>query len=51
MTSSDTLGFVALSFPGESGGVIGDQAVVGIPQYNIIVKYDIKGYADQAALP
>ena len=31
--------------------MIGDQAVVGIPQYKMIVKYDLKGYADQEALP
>ena len=28
-----------------------DQAVVGIPQYYMIVKYDLKGYSDQAVLP
>ena len=30
--------------------MVGDQAVVGIPQYNMIVKYDLNGYAYQAAL-
>ena len=33
-----------------SGGMIGAQAVVGIPQYTMIVKYDLKVYANQAAL-
>ena len=41
--ASDTAGFVALVFPDESGGVIGAQAVIGIPQYNIIFQYDLKG--------
>ena len=31
--------------------MVGDQDVVGIPHYNMIVKYDLKGYSDQAALP
>ena len=43
LTASDTSGFVALAFPGESGGVVGARAVVGIPKYNTIVKYDLKG--------
>ena len=46
-----TLGFVALGFPDESGGMFGAQDIVGIPQYNMIVKYDLKGYAEQSALP
>ena len=50
LTASDTSGFVALGFPAKSGGMFGDKAVVGIPQYNMIVKYDLKGYADQSAL-
>ena len=50
LTASETAGFVALGFPDESGGMVGAQAVVGTPQYNMIVKYDLKGYADQAAL-
>ena len=49
--ASDTAGFVALVFPDESGGVIGAQAVIGIPQYNIIFQYDLKGQAEQVALP
>ena len=44
-------GVVDLGFPDESGGMVGYQAVVGIPQYYMIVKYELKGYADQAALP
>ena len=31
--------------------MFGSQAGVGIPQYNMIVKYDLKGYNYQAALP
>ena len=49
-TASKIAGFVVLGFPDESGGVVGYQAVVGIPQYNIIVKYDLMGYSDQIAL-
>ena len=30
--------------------MVGAQAVVGISQYYMIVKYDIKGYNDQTAL-
>ena len=30
--------------------MFGSQAVVGIPQHNMIVRYDLKGYVDQAAL-
>ena len=30
--------------------MVGAQARVGIPQYNMIVKYDLKVYTDQAAL-
>ena len=44
--ASDTAGFVALGFPDESRGMVGSQAVIFIPQYNMIVKYDLKGYAD-----
>ena len=40
-----------LGFPDESGGMVGAQAVVGIPHYCMIVKYDLKGFSDQAALP
>ena len=50
-TAFETSGFVALGFPDESGGMVGSQAVTGIPQYNMIVKYYLKGYADQAVLP
>ena len=49
-TASDTAVFGDLGLTDESGGMVVDQAVVGIPQYNMIVKYDLKGYADQAAL-
>ena len=31
--------------------MVGVQAIVGIPQYNMIVMYDLKGYADQSTLP
>ena len=48
LTASDTAGFVALGFLDESGGMVGAQAVLGIPQYNMIVQYDLKGYAYQA---
>ena len=36
---------MGLGFPDESGGTVGYQAVVGIPKYCTIVKYDIMGYA------
>ena len=39
-----------LGFPHDSGGMVGSQAVVGISQYYMIVKYELKGYADQAEL-
>ena len=42
--------FVSLGLPDESRGMVGDQAVVGISQYNIIVWYELEGYADQAAM-
>ena len=42
---------MALGFLDESGGTIGAQTIVGIPQYNMIVNYYLKGYTDQAALP
>ena len=50
LTASETVGFVAIGFPDESGGMVGSQAVVGIPKYNMIVTYDLKGCDDQAAL-
>ena len=37
-------------FPDDSGVWFGSHAVVGIPQYYMVVKYDLKGYADQSAL-
>ena len=37
-------------FPDDSGVWFGYHAVVGIPQYYMVVKYDLKGYADQSAL-
>ena len=40
-----------LGFLDESGGMVGAEASVVIPQYYIIVRYDLKGYSDQAALP
>ena len=30
--------------------MVGAQSIVGIHQYYIIVKYDLKGYSDQAGL-
>ena len=50
LNARDTEGFVELVFPDESGCIVGSQFVVGIPQYNMIVKYYLKGHADQAAL-
>ena len=50
LTASDISGFVALVLPDKSGDMVRAQAVVTITQYNMIVKYDLKGYADQAAL-
>ena len=44
LTVSDTSGVVALGFPDESGGMVGAQATIGISQYNMIVKYGLKGY-------
>ena len=51
LAESDTVGFLALAFPYESGGMVGSQAIVGIPQYNMIVKYERKWYSYQVALP
>ena len=51
LTASNTAGFVNPCFPDESRGMVGAQLVVGIPNYNMIVKYDLKGYSDQAELP
>ena len=50
LTTSDTSGFVELGFLDESGGMVGDQAIAGIPKNYMIVKYDLKEYSDQAAL-
>ena len=50
LTASGTSGFVTRGFPDKSEGMVGSQAVVGIPQYNMLVKYGLKGYADQAEL-
>ena len=49
-TASRKGGVVEPGFPDEPGGMVGAQVVVCITQYNMIVKYDLKGYADQAAL-
>ena len=43
LTEIDTAGLVGLAFPDDSGGMVGDQDVVGIPNYNTIFKYDLKG--------
>ena len=42
---------MTLDFPDESGRMVGSQSIVGTPQYNIIVKYDLMVQADQAAMP
>ena len=51
LNASNTVGFVALGFPDESGGMVVAQSILGILHYNMIVKYDLKRYSDQAALP
>ena len=50
LTASNISGFVALGLPAESGGMVGAQSVVGIPQYNIIFNYEPTEYSDQADL-
>ena len=42
LSSSYTEGFLVIGFPYESGGMVGAQDVVGIPHFNMIVKYDLK---------
>ena len=42
LTTSETSGFEDPDFLGESGGMVGYQAIVGIPKYYMIVKYDLK---------
>ena len=39
-----------LGLPDESGGMVISQAIVGIPHYYMIVKYNLKGYAYESAL-
>ena len=51
LIASETLGVLDLGLPDESGGMVGAQSVVVITQYNMIVEYDLNGYADQAKLP
>ena len=51
LNKSDTAGFGKSVFPDDSVGMVVYQAAVVIPQYNMIAKYDLKGYADQGALP
>ena len=46
LSASDASGFVDLGLYDESRGMVGAQSIVGIPQYNMIVKYDLKEYAD-----
>ena len=46
LTASDTSGFVSLVFPDGSEGMVEAQAAVGISQYNMIFKYNLKGCAD-----
>ena len=43
LTVSYTVGFVDLGFPDKEQGMVGAQTIVGIPQYNMIVKYELKG--------
>ena len=50
LNASNTYGFAVIALPGESGGMAGSHTFVGIPQCNMIVKYDLKGYSDKAAL-
>ena len=50
-TEIDTAGIVGIAFPDESGSIVGSWYIVGIPQHNIIVNYDINGYSYQVALP
>ena len=46
LTASDTAGFVALGIAGESGGMVGAQAILGIPKYNKgAFNYDLIGYS------
>ena len=40
-----------LCFFDESGRMVGSWVVSGISQYYMIVKYELKGYGDQSALP
>ena len=42
---------MTLGFPDESGGAVGAHYVAVIPYYNMIVKYNLKGYSDQVVLP
>ena len=44
-TANETTGFVALGLPDETGGVFIYHTAICIPRYNIIVKYESKGYA------
>ena len=50
LNTSDTARFGKPVFPDDWVGMVGYQPAVVIPQYNMIVKYDLKGYADQGAL-
>ena len=50
-TAKNTAGFLDLALPEESRGMVGDQAFIGITQYNMIFKYNLEGYSDQPALP
>ena len=51
LTAGNKSWFVALVSPDDSGSMVGYQSYKSITQYNMIVKYDLKGYSDQAALP
>ena len=51
LTSRVKRGVVDPGLPDESGGMVGSQDIVVIPQYYKLVKYNLKGYSGQAALP
>ena len=52
LTASEKRGVVAdLGFPDNSGGMVEDQAFIGIYNYYMIFKSGLNGYSDQVALP
>ena len=50
-TASETAGFVGLGFTDELGCMVESRSIIGIPQYSMIVKYDLKLYAEKKLLP